>query len=374
MAARPSPTTTLTSSSIRQISNSQPSNNKRKEPPSQLEPRARSRAKTRATSARPSTSTTTTLFDEGSEREAWLIERLKDKSIFLPLLVGKDDSRGSRSASKATIHRRLAQEFNDKMFPLPAASGFFSTNKSGTGIKTKLVRMQSAFKAARTMHMSSGFESTNKIASWRRQIQDLCPFYWSLEPVWGQQYWKNDIKILADSRTNLSEDRVAADDDHREAADGPYEEDEAENQDECDRQTLQVLRSTSGLARLDGRRASFSAPQASRSTPRPRTQMAWKKTASKKRELVKEELNDLNQMTLITAQLEYQKALMRKEVALKTIELKMKRQEQAFRLKMARIKARRTRKSTRSEKSGNSADDTSDSSISSVDVHDYITI
>ncbi|KAG0268037.1 hypothetical protein DFQ27_007666 [Actinomortierella ambigua] len=292
------------------------------------------------------------------------------------------------------------------MFPLPAAIGFFSTNKSGTGIKTKLVRMQSAFKAARTMHMSSGFESTSKKASWRRQIQELCPFYWSLEPVWGQQYWKNDIKIFADSRTNFSEDRVAADDDHREAADGPYEEDdgsehedveladEAENQDECDRQTLQVLRSTSGLASLDddewedsddfsgdptqvhntGRRASFSAPQTSRSTSKPRTQMARKKTASKKRELVKDELNDLNQMTLITAQLEYQKALMKKEVALKAIELKMKRQEQAFRLKMARIKARRTRKSTRSEKSRSSADDTSDSSVSSVDVRDYITI
>ncbi|KAF9976840.1 hypothetical protein BGZ73_007639 [Actinomortierella ambigua] len=210
----------------------------------------------------------------------------------------------------------------------------------------------------------------------------------------------NDIKIFADSRTNLTEDHVT-DRDHREATEDPSDkddrsdvedEDEVEDHDERDQQTLQMLRSTASLADLDDewedfedtpgrssrapsntRRSSSSVPQASRSTPQTTTQTASKKATNKKREPFKDELRDLNKMTLVTAQLEYQKAQMKKEVALKSLELKMKRQEQAFQLKMAKIQERRSRKSTRSDRSGTSSDDSSDSSIASVDTDDYTT-
>lgn len=347
--------------------------------------RSQARGKKRAVSVRASSSTqdaAESAFEDGSERESWLVGRLQDSSIYLPLQADKKQPGESRTRSKAEIYRQLAEEFNNMQFAMPHSKGVYSTTANGNGIKTKINRLQSIFKSAQTLRYSSGFGSTDS-ESWKAAIESECSFYFDLLPAWGQK-WSDGVVFHADSTTDLTDDFIT-DDPPRRDVDSDAEDDaeeEQEDEGESERQASPSWENDSDCNdAFDGddgiwseaeedeplvRDHQLTVPAAARSrtstarlltttSQRPSHQQEQRKAAngdpsSSTRKLKKPEsskrdvtdsIKDLSEAIRVTAQLEYQKAEIQERVRMKEIESRLKEKEMDFKLRMAEIDAKK---------------------------------
>jgi len=164
--------------------------NKRKEMVSPPVARSRTQSKKRTVSVPASSSTQEAVesaFEDGSERESRLVARLKDSSIYLPLQAEEKQPGESRMRSKAQVYRQLAEEFNNRQFTMLHSKEVFSTTSNGNGIKTKISRLQAAFKTAHTLRYSSGFGGTES-ESWKAAIESEFSYYFELLPARGQRW------------------------------------------------------------------------------------------------------------------------------------------------------------------------------------------
>ncbi|KAF8925663.1 hypothetical protein BGZ47_003128 [Haplosporangium gracile] len=348
-----SKTSTTTNTSYKSASN------KRKEMASPPVARSQTQGKKRSVSVSASSSTQDAVefaFEDGSERESWLVARLKDSSIYLPLQADRKQPGESRMRSKAEVYRQLAEEFNNKQFAMLHSKGVFSTTSNGSGIKTKITRLQTAFKAAHTLRYSSGFGSTES------------------------EIWKTAVENACNSTTDLTDDFIT-DDPPRKDVDGDVEadaEEEQEDEGESERQASPNWEDEPDYSGVDGawsqeeedeplvRNRRLAVPAAARSrssTARPPTTTPQrtsrqqverkavdgdsssstkkpKKPKVSKRD-VTDDIRDLSEATRVTAQLELQKAEIMERVRMREIESSLAEKQLDFKLRMAEIETRR---------------------------------
>ncbi|KAF9536162.1 hypothetical protein EC957_012309 [Mortierella hygrophila] len=263
------------------------------------------------------------------------------------------------------------------------SKGVFSTTPNGNGIKTKISRLQTAFKTAHTLRYSSGFGSTES-ETWKAAVESDCSYYFELLPAWGQK-WSDGVVFYADSTTDLTDDFIT-DDPPRKDFDsdaGAEAEEEQEDEGESERQASPswedepdysgvdeawsqeeedeplvrnrrlavpaAARSRSSTARpptttpqrtshqQEQRKAVDGDPSSSTSTKKP---MKPKKPKASKRDLT-DDIRDLSEATRVTAQLELQKAEIMERVRMKEIESSLVEKQLDFKLRMAEIEARR---------------------------------
>ncbi|KAG9070321.1 hypothetical protein KI688_009658 [Linnemannia hyalina] len=368
-------TSTTTNTSYKSASN------KRKEMASPPVARSQTQGKKRSVSVSASSSTQDVVefaFEDGSERENWLVARLKDSSIYLPLQADRKQPGESRMRSKAEVYRQLAEEFNNKQFAMQHSKGVFSTTSNGSGIKTKITRLQTAFKAAHTLRYSSGFGST-ELETWKAAVESACSYYFELLPAWGQK-WSDGVVFYADSTTDLTDDFIT-DDPPRKDVDSDVEadaEEEQEDEGESERQASPDWEDEPDYSGVDGawsqeeedeplvRNRRLAVPAAARSrssTARPPTTTPQrtsrqqeqrkavdgdpssstkkqKKPKASKRD-VTDDIRDLSEATRVTAQLELQKAEIMERVRMREIESSLAEKQLDFKLRMAEIETRR---------------------------------
>ncbi|KAG9062474.1 hypothetical protein KI688_005389 [Linnemannia hyalina] len=188
---------------------SKPTSNKRKEMASPPVAGSLNQGKKRGASVPASSSTqdvNETAFEDGSEREDWLVARLQDPSISLPPRADKRHPRESRMRFKADVHRQLAEEFNNMQFKMPHSRRFYSTTLNGNGIKSKIKRIQTTFMTAHNLRGPSGYGGTD-LESWKTAIMKECRYFFELLPAWGQK-WSDGVVFYADSMTDLTDDRI----------------------------------------------------------------------------------------------------------------------------------------------------------------------
>ncbi|KAH7031996.1 hypothetical protein BKA57DRAFT_510900 [Linnemannia elongata] len=317
----------------------------------------------------PTLDVTETVFEDGSEREDWLVARLQDPSIFLPLRADKTHPREGRMRSKADVYRQLAEEFNKMQFEMPHSGRFYGTTPNGNGIKTKIKRIQTTFMTAHNLRGSSGYGATDS-ESWKTSIMKECRYYFDLFPIWGQK-WSDGIVFYADSMTDLTDDRITDD-----PPQGDFDSDagtEAE-EDQRDESGNERRSSPSWEDVPDSddvgpeeeedeplvRRRRLPAP----ATPVTLTSTARPSTATSQRNRYRQQQRMaadgggwrpvfkyqcyLSEATRMSAQLEYQKAEIQERIRMKEIESSLKEKEMAlkekemdFKLRLEEIEARK---------------------------------
>ncbi|KAF9116317.1 hypothetical protein BGW39_002772 [Mortierella sp. 14UC] len=333
---------------------------------------------------------TETVFEDGSEREDWLVARLQDPSIFLPLRADKKHPREGRMRSKADVYRQLAEEFNNMQFEMPHSGGFYSTTPNGNGIKTKIKRIQTTFMTAHSLRGSSGYGGTDS-ESWKTAIMKECRYYFDLFPIWGQK-WSDGVLFYADSMTDLTDDRItddppqddldsdagtAAEEDQgggsgneRQSSlsweDVPDADDVDETQPEGEAHEPLVRRRRSSVpatsvtltstarpstAALQRNRYRQEQTKAADGDPSSSTSAAIRKPKKPKkapRREVTDDIKDLSEATRMSAQLEYRKAEIQERIRMKELESNLKEREMAlrekemdFKLRLEEIEARK---------------------------------
>ncbi|KAG0196413.1 hypothetical protein BGX33_001671 [Mortierella sp. NVP41] len=368
---------------------SKPSSNKRKE---MVPPVANSltQGKKRGASVPASSSTqevTETVFEDGSEREDWLVARLQEPSIFLPLRADKKHPRDSRMRSKADVYRQLAEEFNNMQFEMPHSRGSYSTTPNGNGIKTKIKRIQTTFMTAHNLRGSSGYGGTD-LESWKTAIMKECRYYFDPFPIWGQK-WSDGVVFYADSTTDLTDDRITddpsqgdfdsdagteAEEDQRDESgnerqsslsweDVPDSDDVDETgpEEEADEPlvrrrrspapaTLGTLTSTARPSTATSQRNRYRQEQkkAADGDPSSSTSAAIREPKKAPRREMTDDIKDLSEATRMSAQLEYRKAEIQERIRRKEIESSLKEKEMAlrekemdFKLRLEEIEARK---------------------------------
>ncbi|KAF8946566.1 hypothetical protein BGZ47_000164 [Haplosporangium gracile] len=356
-----SKTSTTTNTSSKSASN------KRKEMASPPVARSQTQGKKRVISVPASSSTQEAIqsaSEDGSERESWLADKKQPGE--------------SQMRSKAEVYRQLAEEFNNKQFVMPYTKGIFSTTSNGNGIKTKINRLQTAFKTAHTLRCSSGFGSAES-ESWKAAVESNCSYYFELLPAWGQK-WSDGVVFYADSTTDLTDDFIT-DDTPRKDVDsdaGAEVEEEQGDERESERQSSPSWEDEPDHNDVDGawsqeeedeplvknRRLTIPAAARSRSstvrtptaTPQrtnrqPEQRKAAdgdsssstkkpKKPKPSKRDVI-DDIKDLSEATRMAAQLELREAEIMEQVRMKEIESRLVEKVLDFKLRMAEIDARK---------------------------------
>ncbi|KAH7054811.1 hypothetical protein BKA57DRAFT_524235 [Linnemannia elongata] len=335
----------------------------------------------------PTLDVTETVFEDGSEREDWLVARLQDPSIFLPLRADKTHPREGRMRSKADVYRQLAEEFNNMQFKMPHSGRFYGTTPNGNGIKTKIKRIQTTFMTAHNLRGSSGYGATDS-ESWKTAIMKECRYYFDLFPIWGQN-WSDGIVFYADSMTDLTDDRITddppqgdfdsdagteAEEDQRDESgnerrsspsweDVPDSDDVGPEEEEDEplvrRRRLPApatpvtLTSTARPSTATSQRNRYRQQQrmAADGDPSSSTSAVTRKPKKPKRAPRREltdDIKDLSEATRMSAQLEYQKAEIQERIRMKEIESSLKEKEMAlkekemdFKLRLEEIEARK---------------------------------
>lgn len=328
----------------------------------------------------PTLDVSETVFEDGSEREDWLVARLQDPSIFLPLRADKKHPREGRMRSKADVYRQLAEEFNKMQFKMPHSGGLYSTTPNGNGIKTKIKRIQTTFMTAHNLRGSSGYGATDS-ESWKTAIMKECRYYFDLFPIWGQK-WSDGIMFYADSMTDLTDDRITDDDPPQRDFDSDVgteaEEDQRDEsgnerrsslswedvpdsddvgpEEEADEPLVRrrrlpapatpvTLTSTARPSTATSQRNRYRQQQrmAADGDPSSSTSAEIRKPKKPKREPRREltdDIKDLSEATRMSAQLEYQKAEIQERIRMKEIETSLKEKEMALREKEMDFKLR----------------------------------
>ncbi|KAG0237116.1 hypothetical protein BGW41_000284, partial [Actinomortierella wolfii] len=340
--------------------------NKRKGTASPSGSSAHPRGKKRMGNASAPSATVETSFEEGSKREDWLIERLKESVIYTPLQQAGRKSHGTKTLpSKAFIYRQLAKEFNEKKFPMPTGRGFFTTSENGFGIKNKIARMQMAFKAAHSLRQSSRFENSDD-QSWREAVLKECRFYFDLADVWGQN-WNEGIAPHADSRAGLTDTSIPSSlpqnkpegDEEDPASISSQEDDDYplidRRRPDAHKTLWERLNRSPSASSETSVRSLSAAPvvTTSQSSATSRTTNDRQERSSREPDRLMpnarasenahqadlgKQLKDLAETARVTAELEYQKALVNERVRLKEIEMRMKENELRVREKEIKLR------------------------------------
>ncbi|KAF9168212.1 hypothetical protein DFQ26_000449 [Actinomortierella ambigua] len=123
-----------------------------------------------------------TAFEVGSEREIWLVNRMQDADVYLPMQAVREERLRHKLPSKAKVYEELAKEFNDRRFA-SVSGGFYTTAITGGGIKTKITRILDGFKRALVVkRKADDGEGPNNL---KAVLTKHCKYFFQLEKFWG---------------------------------------------------------------------------------------------------------------------------------------------------------------------------------------------